>query len=89
MSPSSSLDAGAWWRLVVLSVLWGGSFFFVGVALRDLPPLTIVSARSYAGCNRARAGADLVRHWPLCRDAWLTGRRLRAWACSTMSCRCR
>jgi drug/metabolite transporter (DMT)-like permease len=49
MSPSSSLDAGAWWRLVALSVLWGGSFFFVGVALRDLPPLTIVSARVMLG----------------------------------------
>ena len=61
MSPSSSLDAGAWWRLVALSVLWGGSFFFVGVALRDLPPLTIVAARSHAGCNPARPRADLVR----------------------------
>jgi drug/metabolite transporter (DMT)-like permease len=31
--------------LVLLSVLWGGSFFFVGVAVKDLPPLTIVLAR--------------------------------------------
>lgn len=31
--------------LLSLSVLWGGSFFFVGVAVRELPPLTIVSAR--------------------------------------------
>jgi drug/metabolite transporter (DMT)-like permease len=49
MSASSSLDTGAWWRLVVLSVLWGGSFFFVEVALRDLPPLTIVAARIILG----------------------------------------
>lgn len=31
--------------LLVLSVLWGGSFFFVGVAVGDLPPLTIVALR--------------------------------------------
>jgi drug/metabolite transporter (DMT)-like permease len=29
----------------LLSVLWGGSFFFNGVAVRELPPLTIVLAR--------------------------------------------
>ncbi len=31
--------------LVVLSILWGGSFFFVGVAVADLPFLTIVTLR--------------------------------------------
>lgn len=31
--------------LLALSVLWGGSFFFVGVAVKELPPLTIVTAR--------------------------------------------
>lgn len=34
-----------WTLLIVLSVLWGGSFFFVGVAVTDLPPLTIVMLR--------------------------------------------
>lgn len=34
-----------WLLLVLLSVLWGGSFFFAGEALRELPPLTIVLAR--------------------------------------------
>ena len=31
--------------LVLLSVLWGGAFFFVGVAVVELPPLTVVLAR--------------------------------------------
>lgn len=31
--------------LVALSILWGGSFFFVGVAVNDVPPLTIVLVR--------------------------------------------
>lgn len=34
-----------WIRLVILSILWGGSFFFVEVALRGLPVLTIVWTR--------------------------------------------
>lgn len=34
-----------WLLLVLLSILWGGSFFFNGVAVRELPPLTIVLAR--------------------------------------------
>lgn len=34
-----------WSLLLMLSVLWGGGFFFAGVALRELPPLTLVLAR--------------------------------------------
>lgn len=34
-----------WTRLLTLSLLWGGSFFFVEVALTGLPPLTIVWLR--------------------------------------------
>ncbi|TWB04373.1 threonine/homoserine efflux transporter RhtA [Bradyrhizobium stylosanthis] len=35
--------------LAVLSVLWGGSFFFNGAALRELPPLTLVFLRVALG----------------------------------------
>jgi len=34
-----------WLFLIALSILWGGSFLFVGIAIADLPPLTIVLAR--------------------------------------------
>jgi drug/metabolite transporter (DMT)-like permease len=34
-----------WGMLVLLSVVWGGSFFFVGVAVKELPPLTIAALR--------------------------------------------
>ena len=34
-----------WMLLVLLSVLWGGSFFFNGIALREFPTLSIVTAR--------------------------------------------
>lgn len=33
--------------LVTLSILWGGSFFFVGIAVRELPPITIVTLRVF------------------------------------------
>lgn len=50
------MDAGAttrnlamgtreWLLLLVLSLLWGGTFFFVEVALAELPPIAIVAAR--------------------------------------------
>ncbi|MEM7532863.1 MAG: DMT family transporter [Chloroflexota bacterium] len=34
-----------WLLLITLSILWGGSFFFVGVIVGNLPPLTIVLLR--------------------------------------------
>jgi drug/metabolite transporter (DMT)-like permease len=46
MSPTDHrIDGRDWALLGVLSVLWGGSFFFNGVALRELPPLTLVFLR--------------------------------------------
>ncbi|WP_171257723.1 EamA family transporter, partial [Acinetobacter baumannii] len=39
------MDERDWSRLVFLSVLWGGTFFFTGVALKELPPLTLVFLR--------------------------------------------
>lgn len=40
--PMTSLE---WGMLLTLSVLWGGSFFFNGVAVRELPTFTVVVAR--------------------------------------------
>ena len=39
------IDGRDWGLLIGLSILWGGSFFLAGVAVRELPPLTIVMAR--------------------------------------------
>ncbi len=39
------MRAADWILLLVLSVLWGATFFFVAVALQALPPLTLVTAR--------------------------------------------
>lgn len=50
MSPNDNrIDARDWSLLSVLSVLWGGSFFFNGAALGELPPLTLVFLRVALG----------------------------------------
>ncbi|WP_247802388.1 DMT family transporter [Bradyrhizobium sp. 191] len=50
MPPNDSrIDARDWSLLAVLSILWGGSFFFNGAALRELPPLTLVLLRVALG----------------------------------------
>jgi len=48
-APSSAMDRQTWLLLILLSVLWGGSFFFASAALRELPPLTVVLARVAIG----------------------------------------
>jgi drug/metabolite transporter (DMT)-like permease len=67
-----TMDGAEWGLLILLSVLWGGGFFFVGVAVKALPPLTIALARV------AIAGIMLLPVF------WLCGHRLpttlRAWA---------
>jgi drug/metabolite transporter (DMT)-like permease len=39
------MGASEWAMLAVLSVLWGGTFFFVALAVPEVPPLTLVLAR--------------------------------------------
>jgi len=45
IAPQRPMTAREWGLLLLLSLLWGGSFFFVGVAVKTLPPFTIVAAR--------------------------------------------
>lgn len=44
-----SMGAAAWLMLIALSIVWGGSYFFVEVALAAHGPLTIVTARITIG----------------------------------------
>jgi drug/metabolite transporter (DMT)-like permease len=44
-SGDTEIHARDWSLLGLLSVLWGGSFFFNGVAVHQLPPLTLVLLR--------------------------------------------
>ena len=60
-----------WTLLLALSLLWGGSFFFVGIAVKELPPLTIVVLRVGLAALALHAVARLMRlSVPATRDAW-------------------
>jgi drug/metabolite transporter (DMT)-like permease len=60
-----------WLLLVVLSVLWGATFFFVAVALQDLPPLTLVLARvALAALMLAPVVRILGLAWPSRLTTW-------------------
>jgi drug/metabolite transporter (DMT)-like permease len=43
--PTMMMTPALWGMLIALSIVWGGSFFFNGVLVRELPPLTIVFLR--------------------------------------------
>jgi drug/metabolite transporter (DMT)-like permease len=45
MALKQTMGAAEWGMLVALSVLWGGSFFFIAIAVKELPPFTIVALR--------------------------------------------
>jgi drug/metabolite transporter (DMT)-like permease len=42
---NQSMDTKDWAMLLLLSLLWGGSFFFISIVVTELPPLTIVLLR--------------------------------------------
>ncbi|WP_283195613.1 DMT family transporter [Rhizobium sp. AN80A] len=43
--PHKQMGLAEWGLLLVLSLLWGGSFLFNGILVKTLPPLTIVTGR--------------------------------------------
>jgi drug/metabolite transporter (DMT)-like permease len=45
LAAQRAMTAREWGLLALLSLLWGGSFFFVGVAVKEIPPLTLVTLR--------------------------------------------
>ncbi len=66
-----TMTASDWAMLIVLSVVWGGSFLFIGVAVKELPPLTIVACRVALGALALHlvlkaVGVKLPRE----REAW-------------------
>jgi drug/metabolite transporter (DMT)-like permease len=61
-----------WGMLVLLSVIWGASFFFAAVALGGFPPLTIVLGRvAIAAAVLVLLCRAMGLALPRGRDAWL------------------
>jgi drug/metabolite transporter (DMT)-like permease len=45
MSERLEMGRREWALLALLSLVWGGSFFFIKIMVRDIPPLTMVTGR--------------------------------------------
>ncbi len=61
-----------WMMLIGLSVLWGGSFFFAGVAVREIPPVTIAAVRAGGAALILNAALPLFGlRLPSARAAWM------------------
>jgi drug/metabolite transporter (DMT)-like permease len=60
-----------WLLLVILSILWGATFFFVGIAIKEVPPFTLVLSRVViAAAILIPLVAILGLQFPRTRDAW-------------------
>ena len=72
MTPSHHhIPLSVWGMLLFLSVIWGGSYLFVGIAVKDLSPLVIVMARVVlAAAALLPLHLLLVGPLPRDREAW-------------------
>ncbi len=66
-----TMNASEWTMLFVLSAVWGCSFFFTGVTLRELPPVTTVFLRVSVGAAVLLTLIHLIGYrLPRERDVW-------------------
>jgi drug/metabolite transporter (DMT)-like permease len=69
---NKTMSLGNWALIAMLSIIWGGSFFFIGVAVKGLPPFTIVGLRVGIA---ALALHVIIRathqRMPFTREAWV------------------
>ena len=73
--PNKVMNPFEWLLLIILSVLWGGSFFFGEVALMELRPFTVVLGR-VALAAIAKAQNSIVINESKAMEAQA---RLKAW----------
>jgi drug/metabolite transporter (DMT)-like permease len=70
-SIQKTMTASDWALLAILSIVWGGSFLFVGVAVRELPPLTIVALRVVTAASALLLTSRLMGvDLPRTRQVW-------------------
>lgn len=71
-SPPATIDARTAQLLLFLSILWGGSFFFTGAAIREIPPLTVALARVALGAAFLLPVFKLLGGgWPRTLGGWM------------------
>jgi len=71
MNQLPQLRAADWFFLLLLGVIWGGSFFFAKIAVEEMPPLTLVFFRVSLGAMLLAIYIALSgRNFPLGRTVW-------------------
>ena len=73
-----TMTAGEWGLLIFLSLLWGSSFIFNDVAVRELPTLTVVVARVFFAALillaiTRLAGIRMPLDWRIWRSLFVLG----------------
>src|SRR5687768_6020264 len=71
MDTARTMTPTEWALLAVLSVLWGGSFLFVAVAVAELPPLTLVLARVALAALALQLAAVITGQHRAIQGRWL------------------
>lgn len=70
-SPALTMTATDWLLLLVLSALWGGSFYFAKIAVLEIPPLTLLFGRvAIAAAALALVTGALGGTMPRDRRTW-------------------
>ena len=77
-SVSRTMSSTEWAMLIALSVLWGGSFFFVAIVLKVLPPITTAALRVALAALALNLllwaiGMKMPANWVLWRNFLLMG----------------
>jgi drug/metabolite transporter (DMT)-like permease len=71
MPRSLTMSAGDWLLLLLLSVFWGGTFLFVAIAVREIPPFTLALSRvAIAAVLLALYLRATGVEWPRTGAAW-------------------
>ena len=72
MAQQKVMNPTEWGLLLGLSILWGGSYFFIGVAVKELPPLTIMLLRVGIAALTLNFVLRVMRQaLPFDRNIWL------------------
>lgn len=73
MTIPPSMSARDWIMMTFLSVIWGGSYFFNGIAVQELPPFTIVATRVGLAALTLQIGLRIAGiAMPQAPKIWLT-----------------
>ena len=82
MKTDAGMTALTWSLLLLLGLIWGGSFFFARIAVHEVPPFTLVFLRlAIAAIALHLYIAGRLDIYRLLRSHWRQFLLLRTWDC--------